>query len=86
MQLVRWRGGGCHDEDHGHDEYKSVLIHLFLLQLKALYANYERRALSSQPTPYQVLLYKSVGGANTPVQWVAIMNSLKSIRPFWSLR
>ena len=67
-----------------------------------MFHNLHRRALSSQPTPYQVLLYKSeggantpvqwvllyksVGGANTPVQWVAIMNSLKSIRPFWSLR
>ena len=71
----------------------NIICDLFLLQLnfdltliKARYANYERRALPSQPTPYQVLLYKSVGGANTPVQWVAIMNSLKSIRPFWSLR
>ena len=68
MQLVRWRGGGCRGDDHGHDEYKSVLIYLFLLQLKALYHNLHRQALPSQPTPYQVLLYKSVGGANTPVQ------------------
>ena len=20
VQLVRWRGGGCHDDDHGHDD------------------------------------------------------------------